>query len=74
MVALRKRLRLTIYVFKNHRDQVSKVALSAAALPDVLDEPFETLSVLDSTTAVASGYWTARFFVNPKDDVFRHRG
>ena len=65
MVALRKRLRVTIYVFKDHRDQVSKVAFSSAALPDIRDEPFETLSVLDPATAMASGYRCARFLVNP---------
>ncbi|MGQ0797459.1 MAG: hypothetical protein ACT4OI_06330 [Methanobacteriota archaeon] len=74
MIALREGLRVTINVIEDHRDKVSEVSLFLTCTADVLDQPLESRPIPDTTTAVLPCCWASRHFVDPKNDVFRHRG
>ena len=74
MVALRERLRVTINIVKDHRDEVAKVRLQAASPSDVLDETLEPCLVPDSATAVSSCHLASRGLVNPENDIICHCG
>ncbi len=73
MIAFRERLRVTINIVEDHRDEVSKVGLHEASRSDIFNESPEPGPVLDSTTAVSSCHLASRGLVNPKNDIFCHR-
>ena len=74
MVTFRERLRITINIVEDHRDEVSKVGLQEASRSDIFNESSEPYPVPDSTTAVSSRHLASCGLVNSNHNIFCHRG